>query len=289
MKQLFGKDDKITAGDEADHVLVVDVSNLAHRCAHAYKSLTTGDGKPSGHVYGATTQMLSLIKNRGNVGIVFALDGYPKWKYEKYPEYKGKRQRTLDFNPVDDVISVLSCIPKCRIVFHPDEEADDTIASFVQNKRNTVVVSSDKDLWQLYPHSKVHVPKKGHLTDEDIHETFGVDPYKIPLHKAVYGDPSDNIKGVPRLLKKQVTPIIAESDGTVNDFLGKAADSRLTDQTKQKIEEHKELIQRNYELACLRKGIEFETNNTQEGIDNLKTALHSFECRSLVDKVEVLQ
>lgn len=299
MRALFGKK-TLTSAEKADRILLFDLSNLAYRCAHGYSELSH-NGMPSGHVFGAMTQILTSIRKFGKEGgkslhLVFALDGRPDWKYELYNEYKGNRTKVLGHDPAEDVATMAGFIPNSCSIINPDEEADDIIGAFLMQRSEmfgrevpTVVITSDKDMWQLKsPTSDVYTPtKKQYVSDEMIDSEFGVPANCIPLFKALHGDPSDNIKGVYRLQKKAVRSLIAASKGKPEAFFDQL--DQLTEKTRKKIEDARETIEMNYKIAKLKKGATFSIHKHPSDIESLKDYLQSFGCSSLLPKLGLLE
>ena len=143
----------------------------------------------------------------------------------------------------------------------PLVEADDVISYIKSNpifaEWQKVIVSADKDFIQLLDDKTIlHRPiQKEYLNKNNVVEKFGIHPSNFALARAIVGDPSDNLPGVPRVgmgtvakrfsfLKEEKTyyleHIIAECDKLEN---------------KQKIfssiKENKELIKNNYDIMQL--------------------------------------
>ncbi len=291
----------VATPEEADKLLLVDVSNLAHRAFHAY-ALTTEDGRPSGHVHGSVALLISTLKNvvgPGKVCIVFCYDGYHSSAPRKalLPSYKANRQYS-EFNPVAQVKEVLKAIPGLHVDM-AEREGDDAIAYMAQRgTQEKFVLSGDKDLWALtrFPLVRVFSPNlKRFVTAEDIVEHFGADhPARIPLAKALYGDPSDGIKGVLRLPRAKINPVI-NTPGVwlVDDFYRALEQFEITGTTKKKLLEERARVETNYEVVLpdLRGFDEFGPEVTS--VDpacrkDLETQLELYECRALLPLIGML-
>ena len=246
---------------KASTILVVDVSNLAHRYWHApsFKGMTF-KGKRTGHIFGFFKAIMDFIKaSRGSVTLVFALDGYPEKRYNLYPEYKDNRDRSTG-DPMPEITKLVKYIPGYTLHI-PDWEADDAIASFISAYRKREarkgadpcdirVITSDRDLYQLIDDNTSiwQSANKPRVTMETMKKDIA--PEHVRMQKVLHGDKSDHIKGVPFLRKKDVLPAILKSDGTVRGFMriakkdcSKAVYKRLTD--------HKDVIKRNFRLVTL--------------------------------------
>ena len=115
----------------------------------------------------------------------------------------GERNRVLRNTYLLLALSMLPTV----LAMAPSGEADDVAASLVLHRRRpgqrVFVVSTDKDLWQLYgaPMTKIIGLKNKALTGDDIRAKFGLSTASmIPAWKALLGDTSDCVPRVPRLL-----------------------------------------------------------------------------------------
>jgi DNA polymerase-1 len=132
-----------------------------------------------------------------------------------FPEYKANRQKTPpDLIPQFPLIRDASIAFGCEVAEFHGFEADDVIASYVKKAKflgaNVVIVSSDKDLMQLYGEGvEIFDPMKSKwITEEDVIEKFGVPPSKVVDVQALAGDPSDGIPGVPGIGTKTAAELI---------------------------------------------------------------------------------
>ncbi len=215
----------------ADVCLVVDVSNLAYRSFHAYSSLTTATGKLSGHVYGSVRLLLATLRNYldpGKCCIVYCYDGKgaKELRRQTLPEYKAGRDDGR-FNPCPEVKDALYRLPGLHVE-QAEREGDDAMAwiteKLASSGQKVVLLTGDRDLWQLKRLPTVHVYspnlKRYVIPDDIAAEYFVTDPGRIPLAKALFGDSSDGIKGVERLIRKTVAPLLnAVSATDIDAFL----------------------------------------------------------------------
>jgi DNA polymerase-1 len=107
--------------------------------------------------------------------------------------------------------------------WNPEEEADDVIATLTRkefSRQNNVVFSTDKDLLQLVNgNTSLLVPAVGSRNEilfdsATVVKTIGVPSEKMVQLRAFYGDPSDNIPGVPRVPKKVLRSLV-QAHGSV--------------------------------------------------------------------------
>lgn len=218
----------VTDPSKADVLIVFDLSNMAHISYHAYR--LSYNGFPTGHIYGSLIRIVTICKDYygKKVCLAFCMDDYfkaPKRIKKLLPEYKANRGKK-DFDPVKDVEKLCTFLP--GIMVHvKDEEADQAIAALVyryyKKIDKIVVLSTDEDIWYTKRASNVEIwRKKGIVTKADIQEKYQSPKY-IPLHKAVFGDKSDNVprislprKGKP---KEKIIAAIREAGGDIRRFL----------------------------------------------------------------------
>ena len=311
-------------------MFVFDCNNLAYRALHSHKEMTF-EGAPSGHVFGFVKILMTAlaIASRVRVVPVFVWDGYAKHKFELYPEYKANRGRrvppsmkeimsgihapVIDIDPMDDIVPVLRCLPGYH-AHDPDQEADDVIASFIhrtrlsdekhkRTRRPVRIYSGDRDMAQLLNPDTVQVPdnKRRNLIThknvshavlpETVADLVSLSPRHVCLVKAVLGDTSDNIKGVPRIRKKAVAPIIQASSGTFRSFvhtvqtmgqyhLSKKESEKLTSDTGL------ETIKRNLRLITLDRRLPVRAVWVQGNKKRLvELVVGKFGCKSLKDDI----
>jgi len=179
-------------------------------------------------------------------------------------------------------------------------EGDDAIAFAVHMRQGkpSVVLSGDEDLWALtrYPNCRVFSPNlKRYVEPTDIYNEYHLKnlPGRIYLAKSLFGDSSDNIKGVERLIKKQVEPFLnqggVETPEQFYNALGSNKPEFITDKTWAKLLCHKNDVYRNFEVIQPR--IDFQKDSISKvnlDIENIRQALAEYECFSLLSQLYVL-
>ena len=197
-----------------NEILLVDAQNLAIRSHFAHATLKTREGQMSGLVFGFLRDVLRLHRKCPDAPMIFCWDGGGKtWRHRAYQDYKGQRKimpwREEVKSQLDDLIPLLDSLgfhnPRLKGV-----EADDIIG--ILSKRLTKkwfvrIFSSDRDMYQLLgPKVTVWTRKKiGQVwTEYFVSEVEAAAwlgaPFRALLEiKAMAGDPSDNLKGLPRV------------------------------------------------------------------------------------------
>jgi DNA polymerase-1 len=286
---------------EADLVVAIDVANLAWRSWYAYAELKSTAGIPSGHVYGSMALLFDFLGkgvcavNRACLVFCYEGEGAKSYRRQFVPSYKiGRDQK--EHNPVPDVEKMFRTLPGLHVKA-PQHEADDSIAYLAGRvKKPLVILSSDKDLWGLVSDNvRVYSPTekiKGLVTKDNLEEAFdGLTEFnRVYLFKALFGDPSDDIKGVDRLQKKVFVPLINESTD-LNDLLDRCSKIKLSDKTRTKLDEAKERVANNFKVVTpFTEGYSkehFEAKSFEKEI--LRKILLDWSCNNMATRIDTLE
>lgn len=241
-------------------LLLIDSHSLLHRAFHALPPLTTPRGEPSNALYGVASMLIKILRDEAPDYVAVLRDRpEPTFRKEEYEAYKATRPKAAD-----ELVSQLSEAPRLfesfglKVFDAPGFEADDLIATltrrFAGNECGVVILTGDMDTLQLVAGSEVVVktPKRGVndfavLDEAAVVEKYGISPKRMTDYKALVGDPSDNIKGVPGVGPKTAAEII-RSYGNVEEFFREGnRNERL-----RKFMEFKEVAFRAKSLATLR-------------------------------------
>ena len=217
---------------KTDHFYLIDGSGYIFRAYYALPPLTRkSDGLPTGAVSGFCNMLFKLLedakssenKDRPTHFAVIFDSARKNFRNEIYSEYKCNRSEAPE-----DLIPQFKYIRKSVEAFNLPSielinyEADDLIATYseqiIKKGARVTIVSSDKDLMQLYNKSvRIYDPMKNKfISQEDIDKKFGVSPEKIIDVQALAGDPSDNVPGVPGIGVKTAAELINKYDNLEN-------------------------------------------------------------------------
>ena len=209
---------------KTDHFYLIDGSGYIFRAYYALPPLSRkSDGLPTGAVSGFCSMLFKLLedsKSRDNLEkpthfAVIYDSSRKNFRNEIYSDYKANRA-----DAPEDLIPQFEYIRKSVKAFNLPSvelinyEADDLIATYAEEilkkGANVTIVSSDKDLMQLYkPRVRIYDPMKNKFIDKnDIEKKFGVEPDKVVDVQSLAGDTSDNVPGVPGIGVKTASELI---------------------------------------------------------------------------------
>jgi DNA polymerase-1 len=196
---------------------LLDISSYIYRAFHAIRGLATSQGFPTNAAFGVTNMLLKVLRERQPQYLALAFDSKaPTFRHREYPEYKAHRppmpeELTMQLPFIQKIIRGLN-LP---ILEKEGFEADDLISTLVRQAREegfeVEIVSGDKDLLSLVQKGvAMWDPMKNVRYDQaTIEEKYGVSPTELVEVKALAGDASDNIPGVPGIGEKTALKLIA--------------------------------------------------------------------------------
>ena len=211
-------------------ILLIDGHSILYRSFYAIPLLTNARGEYTNAVYGFMNIFLKLLDEEIPDKVIIAFDlPEPTFRHKMFEAYKGTRKPTPpEFSPQVATLTELLNTMNIPIATCPGYEADDVLGSLAAKAENLgytpVIVSGDRDMLQLANDiTKIRIPKtkKGKTEIEDYHandvlEKYGVTPKAYIDVKALMGDASDNIPGVPGIGEKTATKIIVEYNSVEN-------------------------------------------------------------------------
>ncbi len=206
----------------ADRFVLIDGNALVHRAFHALPPLTSPKGELVNAVYGVATMLLKVLQEMHPEYAAAAFDTpVPTFRHVEFDGYKAQRGPAPEglheqFGRVRELLEDLG-IPIYRV---DGFEADDLLGTLSRQAQQqgveTVIVTGDTDALQLVaPEITVLTSRKGFtdtvLYDEQgVRERYGVEPAQLVDLKALKGDASDNIPGVPGVGEKTASKLVSE-------------------------------------------------------------------------------
>ena len=210
-------------------LVLIDAHSLIYRAFFALPPMSTSSGEVTNAIYGFTSMLAIVLTQRPEFAAACFDVGRATFRYDAYPEYKaGRRAMPDDLRPqlarCRDVLGALS-IPSFGV---EGFEADDVIGTLAREAEEqglqVTIVSGDLDCLQLVSDSvSALVPKRG-ITDTflygpaEVRQRYGFEPPQLIDYKALRGDASDNIPGVPGVGEKTAQQFV-EQFGSVENLL----------------------------------------------------------------------
>ena len=209
---------------ESPLLFLMDGHALVHRAWHAIQEPLTvrGTGEDVRAVYGFLNTFLREVSDRNPTHCAIAFDlPTPTFRHERFKEYKAQRPPTppelrSQFSRVRELVEVLG-IPVYEM---PGYEADDVLGTLAKQAEaqeiDALILTGDTDTLQLVsPRVRVllnyGVQRKNLYDVAAVRERYGgLGPMSLPEVKALQGDSSDNIPGLPGIGAKTAIRLISE-------------------------------------------------------------------------------
>ncbi len=248
--------------------LVIDGNSIANRAFYGIKILTTKDGRFTNAVQGFMNIFLSL-KNEykpDRVAIAFDLKA-PTFRHEMYKDYKAGRKGMPDeLREQMPVIKELLTALGYKIVETEGWEADDilgTVSAACKGEDKCFIATGDRDSLQLISDNAVVLlaTSKGtvYYDKAKLFEDYGVEPYQMIELKALQGDSSDNIPGVPGVGPKTAGDLIKKYT-TVNYIYENIDSLDIRGTLKDKLVNNKEQALLSHTLGTIRTDAPIDMN-----------------------------
>ena len=208
----------------AEKIMMIDGNSIVNRAFYGVPLLTNKEGRYTNGVYGFLNILFKLLDEERPDYLAVAFDLHaPTFRHKTFAEYKGTR-KGMPEELREQMPLLKEVLGSMHIAIFEEEgyEADDilgTLSAMAEERGITpVVVSGDRDLLQIAGENlKVRIPKtKGGRTETedyyaaDVLEKYGVTPLEFIDVKALMGDASDNIPGVPGIGEKTAAKIIQQ-------------------------------------------------------------------------------
>ncbi len=205
-------------------LVLIDGHSILNRAFYGMPDLTNSKGVHTGAVYGFLNIMLKLVEEEKADCLAVAFDVHaPTFRHEYYKEYKGTRK------PMPEELR--EQVPLMKEVLHAmgihtieqaGLEADDILGTMAKKAEKegmeVTLVSGDRDLLQIASdHICIRIPRtrQGQTFIDsfyaaDVLEKLQVTPAQFIDVKALMGDSSDNVPGVPKVGEKTATQLIVD-------------------------------------------------------------------------------
>ena len=290
-----------------DRLMLLDGNGLIYRGYFALieQPLTTSKGELVSAVFGFTNIVLRAFQDVRPQHVAVAFDlPKPTFRHERFAEYKATRTRMPD-EMREQIPKVRRVVAALGIPVYEVEgfEADDAIATLVGQAEaldlDTTILTGDLDMLQLVSErTKLLVSLRGGIANTvpydlaRITERWGLRPDQMLDYKALKGDPTDNIPGVPGVGEKTAAKIVGQF-GTL-DAMYAAIDEVQPEKLRAKLVEAKEVVLESRELMRLVGDIPvtLDLDATRVGDydrDAVIKLFREYEFRTLIDRLPPLR
>ena len=216
----------------SEKIVLIDGHSILNRAFYGLPDLTNAEGLHTNAIYGFLTIMFKILEEEKPEYLTVAFDVHaPTFRHEMYDAYKGTRKPMADeLRQQVPVIKEILGAMGIKTIEQAGLEADDLLGTISRRSEErgmeVSVISGDRDLLQLATeHVKIRIPKtkqgRTEVEDyysEDVKNRYQVTPLEFIDLKALMGDTSDNIPGVPSIGEKTATKIITEYHSIENAY-----------------------------------------------------------------------
>ena len=245
-------------------LMVIDGNSIVNRAYYGIRPLTTRDGLYTHAIFGFLTTLLRLQSEETPDALCVAFDVHaPTFRHEASEAYKATRKAMpeelqMQMPVLKEVLDSLR-IPRYE---QAGWEADDLIGTISRRCEaagwECIVVTGDKDSLQLITeHTKVKLvsTRMGQTTTKDMTEAAFREQYGFaPIHmidlKALMGDSSDNIPGVPGIGEKTAMALV-QRYGSIDALYAKLPDVEAKQAALRKLTEGEKSARDSYWLATI--------------------------------------
>ena len=247
----------------SEKIVLIDGHSIINRAFYGVPNLTNKDGLHTNGIFGVVIILFKILEEEKPDYLTVAFDvHHPTFRHEMFKEYKGTRKgMPQELHEQVPVLKELLTAMGIQIMELPGYEADDLLGTVANRSEakgmDVLVVSGDRDLLQIVTdHIRVCIPKTKRGTTEyemyytkDVQEKYGLLPKQIIELKALMGDSSDNIPGVPGIGEKTATAILQQFENVENAHVH--LDEIKPKRAKENLEAHYDMAIMSKKLATI--------------------------------------
>ncbi len=283
----------------SDKIVLIDGHSIMNRAFYGIPLLSSSSGVHTNAVYGFLNILFKVLDEEKAQYLAVAFDlSAPTFRHKKYEAYKGTRHAMPD--ELREQIPVMKEMLQAMgvpLMMLEGYEADDLIGTASrkaeENGLEVRIISGDRDLLQLASeHTQIRIPKtkKGGTEVEDyfaadVQEKYLVTPEEFIHVKALMGDASDNIPGIPGVGEKTAVKIISEFHSIENAYAH--LDKVKPPRARNSLRDYWEDAQLSLWLATIDRNAPFELDLSAARIDQDHAALYTQKALELCKKLEL--
>ena len=276
-----------------DKIVLIDGHSILNRAFYGIPDLTNGEGLHTNAVYGFLNIMFKILDEEKAQYLAVAFDlKAPTFRHKMFDAYKGTRKpMPEELHQQVPVMKEMLTAMKVPLLMKEGYEADDLLGTVAKRAEaaglDVSIVSGDRDLLQLATEkTKIRIPKTKRTGTEiedynasDVKEKYLVTPKEFIDVKALMGDTSDNIPGIPGVGEKTATKIIAEYGSIENAH--EHLEEIKPNKAKESLRDHYDMAQLSKTLAAIDTDSPVEFSLESARLENLYTE-EAFElCKRL--------
>ena len=245
-------------------LMILDGNSIVNRAFYGVRMLNAPDGTPTNGVYGFLTILQRMLELETPEALCVAFDlSAPTFRHKQYDGYKAQRK------PMPEELAMQMPLLKqtldamgVRRLELEGYEADDLLGTVGKRCESAgwecVIVTGDKDSFQLitdtthvcHVKTRMRQTETVEYTPEVFRAEYGFDPIRMVDLKALMGDSSDNIPGVPGIGEKTAKDLIARF-GTIEAIYRELDTLDLKEGVRKKLREGRESAELSFELATI--------------------------------------
>ena len=264
----------------SEKILLIDGHSILNRAFYGLPDLTNAEGRHTGAVYGFLNIMFRIMEEEKPEYLTVAFDlSAPTFRHKRYEAYKGTRKpMPEELREQVPLIKEMLSAMGINIMSLEGYEADDLLGTVARRSEakgmDVTILSGDRDLLQLATDKVlIRLPKtvRGKTTIENYHtaevlEKYQVTPPQIIELKALMGDSSDNIPGIPGVGEKTATKMIVQFGSIENAH--EHLEEVKPNKAKESLREHYDMAQLSKELATINTDSPLEFSYEKAKVEN---------------------
>ena len=247
----------------SEKIVLIDGHSIINRAFYGVPDLTNAEGLHTNGIYGFLNIMFRILDEEKPEYLAVAFDlKAPTFRHKMYDAYKGTRKpMPEELREQVPVLKELLAAMGIPLLMMEGYEADDLLGTAAKKSEeagvDAVIVSGDRDLLQLatekimirMPKTKRGVTEIENYHAQDVKDAYQVTPSQIIELKALMGDASDNIPGVPGIGEKTATNLIV-AYGTIENAYAHVEEIK-PNRAKEALKDHYDMAKMSKELATI--------------------------------------
>ena len=267
----------------SEKILLVDGHSIINRAFYGVTTLTNSQGLHTNAIFGFLNTLFKVLDEEKPDYITVAFDvKAPTFRHEMYAEYKGTRKPMPE--ELHEQVPVLKKLLHAMGIPTMEKaglEADDLLGTVAKRSERkgleVIVLSGDRDLLQLATEQiRIRMPKtKGGVTEienyntQDVLNRYQITPLQVIELKALMGDASDNIPGVPGIGEKTATNLVVKY-GTIENAYAHVEEI-TPNRAKEALRNHYDMAQLSKTLATINIDCDYEYDWEAARLGNIYT------------------